>query len=318
MTRRNTENSYIEYVVLLYTKLVMKRILVLYGGTSDERPISIKSGTAVEESLIALGYKVSTYDPQDGFSGLQTALSGIDLAFPVLHGRGGEDGVIQKMLEENNVPFVGAGSTASELCYDKWLYKQHLQKHQFLSPKGELVTENTIWNSPLTKQAFVLKPNDGGSSIDTFIVRDISTVDKQAIGNALTRHETMLLEELISGTETTVAVIGNTPLPMVEIIPPANEEFDYENKYNGATQELCPPQNVSEALQKEAAQLALDIHISTGCKDISRTDIIITEDGKLYVLETNTIPGMTKQSLVPKAAQAAGYSMDELIATLVA
>lgn len=296
----------------------MKKILVLYGGTSDERPVSIKSGKAVEESLRTLGHTVSTYDPKRGLNGLRAALHNTDLVFPVLHGKGGEDGVIQKMLEENNIPFVGAGSAASELCYDKWLYKQHLKKHNFSCPRGELVSKNTFWNNPLIKQPFVLKPNDGGSSIDTFIVRDPNTVNRQAIDDAFTRHHTMLLEELIVGTETTVAVIGNTPLPMVEIIPPTNEEFDYENKYNGATQELCPPKNVSKTLQKQAAQLALDIHYSTNCKDMSRTDIIITKDDKLYVLETNTIPGMTAQSLVPKAADAAGYSMDKLIATLVA
>lgn len=295
----------------------MKHILVLYGGTSDERTVSLKSGNAVKEALDRLGYTTSSFDPQNGLDNLDAALEGVDLVFPMLHGEGGEDGTLQQILESKNIPFVGSGSAASALCFDKWEYKQHLRAHGFPTPNGELVTPETIWSSSLIHHPFVLKPNDGGSSIDTFIIRDPTSVDKQSINEALQRHNTMLLEELIEGIETTVAVVGDTTLPMVEIIPPKDQEFDYENKYNGASQELCPPVHVSASLQGQAAQLALDIHRSTDCRDLSRTDIMINSNDTLHVLETNTIPGMTIQSLVPKAAEAAGKSMDELIAMLV-
>lgn len=295
----------------------MKHILVLYGGASDERAVSLKSGKAVKDALDNLGYTTSAFDPHDGLDTLEAALKGVDLVFPVLHGQGGEDGVIQAFLENLDILFIGSGSIASALCFDKWKYKQHLQQHDFPTPNGELVTIDTVWQSPLAQSSFVLKPNDGGSSIDTFIIRDPSAIDKESINEALQRHKTMLLEELIDGIETTVAVIGDTALPMIEIIPPKDQEFDYENKYNGTTQELCPPLHVSDKLQNQAAQLALDIHRSTGCRDLSRTDIIINANGAHYILETNTIPGMTTQSLVPKAAQAAGHNMEDLIATLI-
>lgn len=298
----------------------MKKILVLLGGTSDEREVSLRSGAAVRDSLKNLGHTVSTYDPKDllsGHGGLQEALQGIDLVFPVLHGKGGEDGVLQKLLEEANISFVGSGSEASKLCYDKWLFKKHLNSLNILTPKGEIVTADSVWSSSLLKNAFVLKPKDGGSSIDTFIIRKPEEADKDSIKDAFTRHKTMLLEELITGVETTVAVINDRALPMVEIIPPLNQEFDYKNKYNGTTQELCPPKNVSIELQTQASDLALEIHKSTNSKDISRTDIIISDKGQLYVLETNTIPGMTNQSLVPKAARAANMNMNDLLSLII-
>lgn len=299
----------------------MKKILVLLGGTSDEREVSLRSGAAVYDSLKNLGHNVTTYDPANGLDGLNDACNDVDLVFPVLHGQGGEDGVIQEILENQDIQFVGSGSNASKLCYDKWLFKKHLISEGVTVANGEIVDEHSVWDSNILNGPFVLKPNDGGSSIDTFIIREPKNINKAAILDAFARHKTMLLEELISGIETTVAVIGSgdssKALPMVEIIPPANQEFDYENKYNGATQELCPPKNVSSELQTKAAELAVKMHKSSGCEDISRTDIIISDDNTLFVLETNTIPGMTNQSLVPKSAQAAGMSMDNLIAEII-
>ena len=169
---------------------------------------------------------------------------------------------------------------------------------------------------PLTQKPYVLKPYDGGSSIDTFLVRDITSPSRD-IKAAFDKHGKLLLEELIEGVETTVAVIGEQALPVIEIIPPENEIFDYENKYNGRTQELCPPISIDTTTQKRLQKLALDMHNLTGCRHMSRTDIIVTPKGRLIPLETNTIPGMTDQSLVPKAAQVDGTSMSELCKKLV-
>jgi D-alanine-D-alanine ligase len=130
-------------------------------------------------------------------------------------------------------------------------------------------------------------------------------------------HE-MLLEELIEGQEITVGVVLDKALPVIEIIPPADGEFDYDNKYNGKTQELCPPEDISNVTQEKAQQIAEKIHLSLGVKDFSRTDIMVrASDEKLFVLETNTIPGMTDQSLLPKAAAVAGLSMPQLCSELV-
>jgi D-alanine-D-alanine ligase len=182
------------------------------------------------------------------------------------------------------------------------------------------VNEEQFGRSALAKQPFVLKPNDGGSSIDTFIMRDPQKVNATAIKQAFSRHKTMLLQELINGVEITVAVTrmnDHAALPVIEIIPPADGEFDYENKYNGKTQELCPPEHVGRENQRKAQALAKQVHDLTRCQDVSRTDMIITPDDKIYILETNTMPGMTEESLVPKAAAADGISMSKLCSALI-
>jgi D-alanine-D-alanine ligase len=256
-------------------------------------------------------------DPAGGFDKLLPALQAADVAFPVLHGIGGEDGQLQSLLEEHNIKFVGSGAQASSLCFNKATYTELLKQHDILAPRTELVTFDQYQASGLTKQPFVLKPNDGGSSIDTFIIRSIDSRDETAIKAAFGRHPQMLLQQLISGTEITVAVLKQTALPVIEIVPPADQEFDYENKYSGATQELCPPKSVSQSYQTAAQRLAETIHKLCGCRDMSRTDIIIDQTGQLYVLETNTIPGLTNQSLMPKAAATIDIDMPKLCDRLV-
>ena len=292
-------------------------VLVLSGGISAERDVSLRSGKAVADALGSSGHTVSVYDPKDGESGLLQAAQTVDVVFPALHGVGGEDGVIQGLLEANHIPCVGSDSTASQLCFHKQHYKDFLHQHGILMPSGELISETTFDTSVFSKAPFIIKPVDGGSTIDAFIVRDVTNYDYVAITSALRRYGQMLIEQLVTGVEITVGVLDDQPLPVIEIIPPENQEFDYENKYNGATQELCPPAHVSVRLQQQAQQLAGNIHRLTGCRGMSRTDIIIDEQDKLWVLETNTIPGLTDQSLYPKAARTAGVDMPELVDRLV-
>jgi D-alanine-D-alanine ligase len=295
----------------------MANVIVLAGGTSDEREVSLRSGKAVAAALEKGGYKVTLSDPADGLNVMLPQLQKADVVFPVLHGAGGEDGTLQKFLEEHKLTYVGSDRWASATCFDKAGYTKLLKKHRIIVPATEEVTEKQFKDSPLSKKPFVLKPNDGGSSIDTFIIRDPANLDSSAIKQAFSRHDKMLLQELIQGVEITVAILGSQALPVIEIIPPAGGEFDYENKYNGQTRELCPPQHVSKENQQKAQALAKGIHDLTGCRDLSRTDIIITADNTLYVLETNTIPGLTEESLVPKAAAVSGISMLSLCAKLV-
>jgi len=295
----------------------MSQVLILAGGDSDEREVSLRSGAAVKNALEQAGYQVSALDPADGLDKQLAALKKADVVFPALHGKGGEDGTLQRFLEKHDLCYVGADSKASALCFDKARYTALLKQQAALVPDTKLVNYAEYQGSELTRAPHVLKPNDGGSSIDTFIVRDPAEVDEQAVAETFSRHQQLLLQALIPGVEITVAVLNAQSLPVIEIIPPANQEFDYENKYNGATQELCPPLHVSEALQKRAQVLAKRIHVLTGCRDMSRTDIIISDSGELYVLETNTIPGLTDQSLLPKAAAAAGYDMAGLCDQLV-
>lgn len=292
------------------------QIAVFAGGTSDERTISLNSGNAVVAALTERGYGCELVDIiSEDISPLD--LDTYDVIFPVLHGKAGEDGTIQRQLETRGISYVGSDSKASALCFDKQQYRDFLSAQSFPIAPGQTVDGNDFWNSALITKPFVLKPFDGGSSIDTLIIHEPSSVSKEMITDIFSRHQQLLLEELIQGIEITVGVLGTEALPVVEIIPPEGKEFDYENKYNGATQELCPPKNLSADVQQRAQQLAVQIHQLTDCRHYSRTDMIVRPDGSLVVLETNTLPGMTAQSLFPKSAAAAGISMPELCDQLV-
>lgn len=288
-------------------------VTVLAGGSSKEREVSLRSGAAVADALRKKGYKVTLADPRDGLDGIGKP----DVVFPALHGAGGEDGTIQAALENIGVPYVGSGVAASALCFDKWLYRSVAAAGGLPLANGELVTLDTIWQSPLARQPFVLKPVQGGSTIDTYIIRNTRQLDKKPLKRSLQQYGIMLLETLIPGIEITVGILGEQALPPVEIVPPKDSEFDYDNKYNGKTKELCPPVHVSTGVQKQAQELALRVHRLTGCRDISRTDMIIAPDNTIIILETNTLPGMTDQSLFPKAAAVADIAFLDLCDQLV-
>ena len=294
----------------------MTKVIILTGGNSAEREVCLRSGAAIQKALLSRGHEVTIIDYLDDIEPFKAELLQADVVIPALHGRGGEDGTLQKDLEALKVCYVGSGSKASSLCMNKWNYKQHI-KNDFLVPEGEIVSKKTLWHSEFVKKPFVLKPNDGGSSIDTFVVKDINNIDRNKILEAFVRNSQMLIEELISGIEITAGVLGNVALPIVEIIPPADREFDYENKYNGLTQELCPPSNISIQNQEKAKNIALKTHQLCKCQDLSRTDLIVAPSGKLYVIETNTFPGMTDQSLFPKEAAVAGIEWNELVERLI-
>jgi D-alanine-D-alanine ligase len=295
------------------------KVAVLAGGMSPERAVSLRSAESVVNALNEADYEVIQIDPAS-YSGteLLKALKGTDVVFPVLHGAGGEDGTIQAWLEKHHFTYIGADETASKLCFDKWEYKQALMRAGMPVPQGTIVTPVTMWSSPLVNGPFVVKPHDGGSSVDTFIARSPEFADKEGIDAALQKYGTMLLEELIEGREITVGILTDEVLPVVEIVPPADGEFDYENKYNGKSLELCPPRSVEYTSQKEAQDFAMYIHKTLGVRDMSRTDMMVRfEDNAIFILETNTIPGMTDQSLLPKAASAAGHGMVDIVAILV-
>jgi D-alanine-D-alanine ligase len=295
----------------------MAHILILAGGASSEREVSLHSGASVANALKMKGHQVTIIDPAELD---RIKASEYDACFPVLHGAGGEDGTIQARLEQLGVPYVGSDVAASKLCFDKITYKRKLLRFELPTPSfAELDADRDkdLEHHPLAQKPFVVKPVTGGSSIDTFVVRDPSEADFDAITDALLSYGRMLIEVLIPGQEITVAVLDDRPLPVIEIIPPESGEFDYANKYNGQTQELCPPLNIAENIQAEAGELAVKIHELCGCAGFSRTDMMVTEKGEVMVLETNTIPGMTDQSLFPKAASAAGIAMPELCDQLV-
>lgn len=291
----------------------MSNVIVLCGGSSREREVSLRSGHTVAEALENAGHTVQVLDTDCS----DHHLVDCDVVFPVLHGVGGEDGKTQARLESLGICFVGSDSKSSRLCLDKSLYRVTFKQAGFVMPEGATVSYEEYTSSPLAKHPHVLKPIDGGSSVDTYIVRDIASYDPAIPKRYFQTYGSMIVEELIVGTEVTVGVLGDVALPIIEIIPPTDEEFDYENKYNGKTQELIPPVHVPLNMQKTAQELALKVHTFAGCRDFSRTDFIISEDGMYYLLETNTIPGMTSQSLFPKMAAAVGMDMPALCDKLV-
>jgi len=287
--------------------------IVLGGGISPEATVSLRSAAAVTRALTELGHTVTTLDPKDiSTDELISLATQSDGVFPILHGLGGEDGTLQAAFETAHIPYFGPSQLACANTFDKVVFKKLLEVHGLPTPVWNTVTAKSLLDEPLTKKPFVLKPITGGSSIDTFIIRDTS-FEPAPLLEALTRYESMLIEELIMGDEITVGVLETTALPVIEIIPPQDSEFDYENKYNGATRELCPPENISGDIQKQAQELAQEVHNLTHCRHISRTDMMVNSAGDIFIIDTNTIPGLTDQSLFPKAAAEAGYSWNQLV-----
>lgn len=291
------------------------RVLVLVGGDSPEREISLLSGQAVFEALLEAGHEAYKLDTLKGFDELANYVDKVDMVFPILHGLNGEDGVAQLELEKRGFTYLGSNSKSSIIAFDKIKAHEVLESHGIKMPAFAKVRLHDVKSHELFKTPYVLKPIEGGSSLDTQIVRRVSQDSIKKSEQLLHKYNEMILEELIVGKEITVPVLGDTALPVIAIIPPENEEFDYQNKYNDKTRELCPAPTdyVTEYLQHAAQEIALNVHTYLGARHLSRTDLIISESGDLYVLELNTMPGMLTQSLFPKAALCAGMSMPQLV-----
>ena len=292
-------------------------ILVIGGGTSSERPVSLRSAQAVYDALETNSLNiVDIYDWDGTEEWLNREVKKYDVVFPVLHGEGGEDGKIQRILERNKVAFVGTDSLRSAECIDKTATKNILRKHGIRVPKGQVVTYQQYIAHDLYNKAHVLKPVIGGSSIDTFIFPELRSRVDADIKKAFDVHHTLLVEEYITGIEITVPILVDKKLPIIEIIPPKNATFDYANKYNGKTQELCPAVHLSKDQQNEAYEIAKSVHSVMGCRHLSRTDMIV-QNNEIVVLEINTMPGFTSQSLFPRAAAVFGFNMQDLTMYLV-
>lgn len=288
------------------------KVLVIGGGISAERDVALRSSQTVYEAVKLAGHDAELYDWDGSNEWLTKHVNSFDVALPILHGKGGEDGQIQTILEHLQIPYVGTDSHASKLCMDKQKTRDLLTKNGVLVPHGEIVSFDGYKNNPLFDKPHVLKPSGGGSSIDTFILPNIEKRNLEEISAAFDNHETLLLEEYIVGIEITAPYLEGHKLPVIEIVPPASGVFDYENKYNGNSSEICPPSHVDGQKQNAAIDLGAQVHKITKCRDLSRTDMILSGN-KLYVLEINTMPGMTVQSLFPLSARTAGLSMEQVV-----
>lgn len=300
-----------------------KTIALLAGGISSERQVSLNSGRQVFEALDKEKYDIRRYDPKTDLRRLVADADRIDAALIILHGPYGEDGTVQGLLELLDIPYQGSGVLGSALAMNKLVSKQLYEKWGIPVPpyvvirRGDAVTAD--WLLRRLDLPIVIKPVRGGSSIGMSIVRSAERLE-QALAGAFAQDDAVLAESFIQGIEITGAVLGNASLealPLVEIVPDAAYEFfDYEAKYKaGATQEICPAR-IGDALSEKAQSYAKMAHQALQCKGYSRTDMIVRGDA-VFVLETNTIPGMTPTSLFPQAAQAAGISFGRLLDRLI-
>ena len=232
---------------------------------------------------------------------------------PILHGKNGEDGVLQAELEKRDLAYLGSDSQVSAACFDKWQTLERLRGEGVNVPEGVRVNKNNYKDQPLAQKPHALKIIHGGSSIGTIIVRDSKKVDQKQIDELFELENDAVLGELVEGIEVTVPILDQVALPPIEVRPPEGGEFDYENKYNGASAELCPPPSLDEEQIKNAQRLAEQIHKIMKCRHLSRVDTIMRPDGSFTALEINTMPGLTDQSLYPKAAAVSGIPMPELV-----
>ena len=298
-------------------------VALLAGGISSEREVSLHSGEQVYNALDKDKYHILQYDPQTDLARLVQDAPKIDIAMIILHGPFGEDGTIQGLLDLLNIPYQGSGVLGSALAMNKVVSKQLYEKAGLpVIPYNVYERDETVDVEKCASGLglpLVVKPVAAGSSVGMSIVR--SAADLQAaLDKAGEFDKAILVESFIAGTELTAGVIGNKhleALPIIEIIPDESHEFfDYEAKYTaGITREICPAR-ISEELTQKAQHYAKISHRALFCRGYSRTDMILKYN-EIYVMETNTIPGMTATSLFPQAAQEAGMSFSQVLDKLI-
>jgi len=299
-------------------------IALLSGGVSSERDVSLNSGKQVYEALDKTRYTIIRYDPKTDLPKLVADADKIDAALVILHGPFGEDGTVQGMLDLLGIPYQGAGVLGSAVAMNK-LAAKRLYEHAGLKiPPYCIVRRGPIPELGGCVQhlglPIVVKPVEGGSSIGMSLAYSEKELH-DAVEEAFQFDELVLLEKHLAGTEVTGGVLGNDDpeaMPLIEIIPGEGHAFfNYKAKYTaGETQEICPAR-ISDALTDKAQACAIQAHEALFCRGYSRTDMIIHQDD-IYVLETNTIPGMTATSLFPQAAAKAGLDFTRLLDRLIA
>lgn len=293
------------------------RVLVLYGGDSAEREISLHSGRAVHRALLMKGYESRLLDLTDHLMSKGDVVPFLgadrpDIAFLAVHGTHAEDGAIQGFLELLNIPYTGPSLQSSAICMDKNLAKSILASHEVRVPKGQLL--KSPHDEITIKPPLIVKPNAQGSTIGLAFVESDRELPA-AVERAFAYDDSVLVEEWIKGTEISVPVLGDRVLPPVEIVP-SSGRYDFESKYlPGATEEIVPAR-ISQELTKTVQELALRAHAVLGCQGATRTDMIL-RDGEAFVLELNTLPGLTGTSLLPNSARAAGIEFEDLIDWIV-
>lgn len=292
-----------------------KRIAVLMGGPGSEREVSLASGAGVSRALRDAGADAIEVEVHDESFGLP---EDILVAFNVIHGTFGEDGRLQRLLEERRVPYTGEGVAGSELAFDKIATKRRLLERNVPTAEFEVLRAG---ESPSLPLPYVVKASREGSSVGVYIVKTEEERDK-ALREVLAYGDEFLVERFVSGLELTVGVLGDQALPIIQICPKEGF-YDFKNKYpflnpsaGGAADHLCPAP-LEPAMTEKVQAVALAAHRALDLETYSRVDVLVSEQGEPWVLEINTIPGMTQASLLPEAASVAGISFPKLCERIV-
>ncbi|OPL10587.1 MAG: D-alanine--D-alanine ligase [delta proteobacterium ML8_D] len=300
------------------------QLALLCGGRSAERDVSLAGAKEVKKALDPGRYDVRCYDPAEDLARLVGDAPNLDVAFILLHGRYGEDGTIQGLLDLIGLPYQGSGVLGSALAMDKQLAKIIYQEAGIPTPQCiNLFKSDKVYTRKIVNYLgipLIVKPCSQGSSVGIKKVLDENEL-YSAIKEAFEWDNRVLVESFIEGKDITVGIMGLEellPLPVVEIIPGSSYSFfDYDAKYlPGATKEICPA-DISKQASDTAKAMAIAAHKALQLRAYSRTDMILSDTGTIFVLETNTIPGMTSTSLFPQAAAAAGFSFGKLLDKLI-
>jgi len=289
-----------------------KKIGVIYGGTSPEREISLLSGKAVFKALKKLGVSVCLIDAKnDIISKLKKAK--IKFAYIALHGTDGEDGKIQSLLEFLNIPYTGSGVLASALSMDKAASKKLFKYCNINTPAWTVIKNGDCLEHLKNSVCYpvVVKPVAQGSAIGISIVSKKESF-KKALADAFKRGSSAIVENYVKGTEITIGVLGGAALPVIEIVP-KNKFYDFNAKYSKGGSKHIVPSALPKAVQRQAQTIAEKIYKEFDCRAMCRIDMIVDASHKIWVLEINTVPGMTQTSLLPEAALEAGINFENLV-----
>lgn len=302
----------------------MSRVAVLKGGRSLEREVSLRSGARVEDALKRLGHEAIGIDVDHDLVRRLRDLAP-DVCFLALHGRDGEDGTVQELLEILGLPYTGSGVSACIRCADKVLAKHHMVDAGLPTPDFFAFTETAFKQLGAAEALgeiadrigfpMVVKPADQGSALGLRIAADAAAVPGALVA-ALSYSSKVLLERYVAGRDLAVSVLDGVALPIVEAVPETGM-YDFDARYEIGRSHFVCPADLPGDVTARAQQLAVSVHELLGCRDVSRVDMLCDAEGGLHVLEANVIPGLTETSLLPQAADAAGIGFDDLIGKMV-
>ena len=305
------------------------KVAVLKGGRSLEREVSLRSGANAEAALRRLGHEVLEVDVDQHLVRLLRN-ERPDAAFVALHGRGGEDGTVQELLEILEIPYTGPGVLACERAWDKVVAKAHFTAAGVPTPPAYAFRQDAFRELGAAEALgeirerlglpLVVKPAKQGSALGISVAREAGEIPG-ALMSALSYDDRVLLERFVPGRELAISVLGTADpwaLPVVEAIPIDRDFYDFEARYTPGLTQFVAPAKLPDAVAQEAARVAITCYRALGCRGVSRVDMILDPDDRLWVLEINAIPGMTDTSLLPKAAEAAGLGFDEVVERILA